>query len=161
MDTLLKTLGDRLSNFFTRSVAPSSFFFVLLFFIDYFFYNEKIFDEVFIILDEINQLNSILLYIVLVVVFLAYGYINQVFSQILDNRIKENYELSDLASEYKYIEEYQNLRNKVKERAKEEYKLIFDSIDFNDYNAYQVLGKNFKQKAIFMLMKLRLFILYI
>lgn len=136
MDTFLKTLGDRLSNFFTRSVAPSSFFFVLLFFIDYFFNNEKIFDEVFIILDEINQLNSILLYVVLVVVFLAYGYINQVFSQFLDELFKKNYRTCD--------KDFINLREKVSKKFED--KEIFNYIEETDYNFYQILGKGFDTK---------------
>lgn len=147
MEILFHNIANRLTNFFTRSVAPSSVFFVLLFFVDYFFNNEKIFDEVFIYFDEISHLNKILLYVVLVLIFLSYGYINQVFSQILDNTIKENYEFSDLASEYNYIKEYQKLRNKVKAKAIKEYRDIFESIQFNDYNAYLVLGKEFNFKG--------------
>lgn len=136
MENIFCKLSERLISFFTRSVAPSSFFFILLFFIDCFFNNEKIFDEVFIILDEINQLNSILLYVVLVVVFLAYGYINQIFSQFLDEFFKGDYKTCNL--------DFKNLRKEVCKRI--EKKEVFKHIEKTDYNFYQVLGKNLNTK---------------
>ena len=70
--------------------------------------------------------------------FLAYGYVNQIFSQVLDNFIKKNYEF-DLSS--KSHNEYKSLRKKVKEKLSSSEKEILDVIGFHDYNAYQVLGK--------------------
>lgn len=147
MDKFFEQFGNRFIGFFTRSVAPSSVFFILLFLVDYLLNNEQIFDEVFCILSEINQLNKILFYSVLVLIFLSYGYINQIFSQFLDNRIKGNYELDNLRNENFHIDEYIKLREKVKKKAEEKYSEIFSCLTFNDYNAYQVLGKKFNPKS--------------
>ena len=68
--------------------------------------------------------------------FLAYGYINQILSQFLDNKIKDNYDDSD--------DEYNSLRTKVEDKLNVREKEVFKSITFNDYNAYQVLGNNLK-----------------
>lgn len=138
MDKIFEILGNRLANFFTRSVAPSSFFFVLLFFNDTFFNEGDLSYEIFCRLTEINQINSVLTYIVLVVIFLAYGYINQLFTQILDNQIKSNYDFCD--------HNFFKLRGKVHSRIKKDTNLkqIFNVIGFNDYNSYQVLGKDIK-----------------
>mgnify|MGYP005988496913 CR=1 FL=1 len=138
MEEIFKILGNRLASFFTRSVSPSSFFFVLLFLNDTFFNEGGLSYEVFCRLTDINQINSVLLYVVLIVVFLAYGYINQLFTQILDNQIKNNYESCD----YDFLK----LRGKIHTIIKKNTSLkqIFNVIGFNDYNAYQVLGKDIK-----------------
>lgn len=140
MDFILK----RLSNFFIRSVAPSSIFFVLLFFNDKFYNNSNIYNEFIKHIIQIKDINEVFLYVVLTIIFLAYGYINQIFSQVLDNAIKKNYEF-DLSS--KTHNEYKLLRAKAKEKLSNSEKEIFDVMDFHDYNAYQVLGKVLKNNT--------------
>ena len=44
--------------------------------------------------EELKNIDNILLYVILTILFLSYGYINQIFSQILDNLIKKNYCIS-------------------------------------------------------------------
>ena len=176
---------DRFSNFFVRSVAPSSIFFVLLFFNDMYFNDSKIKDAVvnvtkaedkkenskeislniknLKISDDNQQIlitidkstisedikksekndtksneNINIIYIFMVFIFMAYGYINQILTQILDNFIKSNYEF---CLEDENQKEYKNLRNKVYLKLTLVKKDIFSVIKFNDYNAYQVLGK--------------------
>lgn len=138
MNSIFQKLSDRFTNFFTRSVAPSSIFFVLLFFNDKFYNNSNIYNEFIKYIIQIKDINEVFLYVVLTIIFLAYGYVNQIFSQVLDNAIKKNYEF-DLSS--KTHNEYKSLREKVKEKLSTSEKEIFDLIDFHDYNAYQVLGK--------------------
>lgn len=138
MDKFLEKFADRFIGFFTRSVAPSSIFFVLLFFNDKFYNNSNIYNDFIEYITQIKDINEIFLYVVLTIIFLAYGYTNQIFSQILDNFIKKDYEF-DLSS--KSHEQYKSLRGKVKEKLSTSEKEIFEIIDFHDYNAYQVLGK--------------------
>jgi hypothetical protein len=138
LDSIFQKLSDRFTNFFTRSVAPSSIFFVLLFFNDKFYNNSNIYNEFIKYIIKIKDINEVFLYVVLTIIFLAYGYVNQIFSQVLDNAIKKNYEF-DLFS--KTHNEYKLLREKVKEKLSTSEKEIFDVMDFHDYNAYQVLGK--------------------
>lgn len=126
---------DRFSNFFVRSVAPSSIFFVLLFFNDKFFNNSEYYFQFILFVTELKKIDNILLYIILTIIFLSYGYINQIISQILDNLIKENYDFCDT----KFTTLRKNVENKY-----DDVKKIFTAIDFNDYNAYQVLGKDIK-----------------
>ena len=138
MDKFLEKFADRFIGFFTRSVAPSSIFFVLLFFNDKFYNNSNIYNEFIKYIIQIKDINEVFLYVVLTIMFLAYGYVNQIFSQVLDNAIKKNYEF-DLSS--KSHNEYKLLREKVKEKLSSSEKEILDVIGFHDYNAYQVLGK--------------------
>ena len=136
MEKLFEKLGDRLSNFFTRSVAPSSVFFILLFFNDMYFNNSNIYNQFVCYITKINTINPVLLYIILVVIFLAYGYINQILSQLLDNFIKSDYSVID--------DEFKKLRIKLKESLSLKEKELFKILEFNDYNAYQVLGNKIK-----------------
>jgi hypothetical protein len=138
LDKIFQNLAERFTNFFTRSVAPSSIFFVLLFFNDKFYNCSNIYNEFIKYITQIKDINQIFLYVVLTIIFLAYGYTNQIFSQILDNLIKKNYEF-DLSS--KSHKQYKSLREKVKEKLSTSEKEIFEVMDFHDYNAYQVLGK--------------------
>ena len=132
-------LIERFTNFFTRSVAPSSIFFVLLYFNDMFFNDGCLFCDFQIFLEKVKSIHDVFLYVCLVLLFLAYGYINQIFSQSLDNFIKKNYDFCD--------NEFSTLREKVKNRLNEKEKEILDAIGFNDYNAYQVLGKDVKTSS--------------
>ena len=113
MDKFLEKFADRFIGFFTRSVAPSSVFFALLFFNDKFYNNSNIYNEFIKYIIQIKDINEVFLYVVLTIMFLAYGYVNQIFSQVLDNAIKKNYEF-DLSS--KSHNEYKLLREKVKEK---------------------------------------------
>ncbi len=136
MDESIKKLTERFTNFFTRSVAPSSIFFVLLYFNDRFFNDGNWFKEFLCFLEDVKSIHDIFLYILLVLFFLAYGYINQILSQLLDNLIKENYADSD--------EEYTTLRKKVVEKFTQKYNNWKDNaiIYLNDYNLYQILAKD-------------------
>lgn len=136
MEKLFEKLGDRLTNFFTRSVAPSSIFFILLFFNDMYFNDSYIYNDFICFIKEANSINGIYLYIVFIIIFLSYGYINQILTQLLDNFIKISYTIID--------EEFINLRLKVESSLSEKEKEIFEVIGFNDYNAYQILGKDIK-----------------
>lgn len=127
---------ERFSNFFVRSVAPSSIFFVLLFFNDMYFNESKLYKLLFSFIRELKEIDINLVYVILVLIFLGYGYINQILTQILDNFIKRNYEFCD----YKFTKLRRTVENKC-EGVKND---IFTAIDFNDYNAYQVLGKDIK-----------------
>lgn len=129
---------DRFSNFFVRSFAPSSIFFILLFFNDLFFNESKLFKLLFSFTKELKDIDINLVYLILVLIFLSYGYINQILTQILDNFIKSNYEF---CIEDENHNEYKNFRCKVYKKLTLVEKDIFSVIKFNDYNAYQVLGK--------------------
>lgn len=183
---------DRFSNFFVRSVAPSSIFFVLLFFNDMYFNDSKIKDvvvnitkaedkketpkeislnikdlknsddkqQIVVTIDKLSISDNVkksdndkskdtdiksnenpninLIYVFMAFIFIAYGYLNQILTQILDNFIKSNYEF---CIEDKNHNEYRNFRSKVYENLTLIEKDIFSIIEFNDYNAYQVLGK--------------------
>lgn len=132
---------ERFSNFFVRSVAPSSIFFVLLFFNDMYFNESKLYKLLFSFIRELKEIDINLVYVILVLIFLGYGYINQILTQILDNFIKRNYEF---CVEYKNHDEYKKFRSKVYKKLTLIEKDIFSIIEFNDYNAYQVLGKVLK-----------------
>lgn len=133
MNDGLKKLTDRFTNFFTRSVAPSSIFFVLLYFNDRFFNHGCWFEKFLCFLEDVKSIHDVFLYICLVLLFLAYGYINQMFSQLFDDFIKDNYTSNN--------SELCKLREKVKLNLQQKEKSIFEVVKFNDYNAYQVLGK--------------------
>jgi hypothetical protein len=138
-------LIERFTNFFTRSVAPSSIFFVLLYFNDMFFNDGCLFCDFQIFLNNAKSIHDVFLYICLVLLFLAYGYINQIFSQFLDNLIKKNYCIfSNRFFEKCCDGEYRKLKLRVNEKLTKKENAIFSAIDFNDYNAYQVLGKEVK-----------------
>ena len=136
MDRVFDNIAKRFIGFFTRSVVPSSIFFVLLFFNDSAFHSSKIYNQFMSRIGELQTIDSILVYMALTVLFLSYGYLNQMLSQIMDNFIRNNYDRRD--------KEFCELRDKVKIQCNqnETVKQIFTVIDFNDYNAYQVLGKN-------------------
>ena len=179
---------DRFSNFFVRSVAPSSIFFVLLFFNDMYFNNSEICkkvvasfvkaedkketpkevslnikdlkitednQQIVMTIDKLSVSDNVkksddkskdtdtksnenpninLIYVFMALIFIAYGYVNQILSQFLDNFIKVNYDFCD--------REFTTLRAKVKAKLNQQTKEIFQAIEFNDYNAYQVLGKD-------------------
>lgn len=145
MDTIFQNLSERFTNFFTRSVTPSSIFFVLLFFNDKFYNNGEVYLQFICFIKKFQTIDNILLYIILVILFLSYGYINQIFSQILDNFFKKNYCLfSNFMFEKCFDKKFSDLRIKVKDELNEKEKAVLDKIDFNDYNAYQVLGKKIK-----------------
>lgn len=89
--------------------------------------------------------NINLIYIFMAFVFMAYGYVNQILTQILDNLIKSNYCLFSIFKfEICCDKKFNSLKSKVKNRLDEKEKTILDKIIFNDYNAYQVLGKEIK-----------------
>lgn len=136
MQDAIKILAQRFTNFFTRSVAPSSLFFVLLYFNDRFFNDGYFFGEFLCFLDQVKSIHDVILYICLVLILLAYGYINQIFSQFLDNFIKENYDDND--------KEYNELRKKVIKKVIKKSTIWKDDaiIALNDYNLYQILGKD-------------------
>lgn len=136
MNDGLKKLTDRFTNFFTRSVAPSSIFFVLLYFNDRFFNHGCWFEKFLCFLEDAKSIHDVFLYICLVLLFLAYGYINQMFSQLLDNFIKKNYDDSD--------DEYNKLRQKVVEKFTKKNVIWKNDgiIALNDYNLYQILAKD-------------------
>ena len=138
MDKFLEKFTDRFIGFFTRSVAPSSIFFVLFFFNDKFFNCSEIYFQFICFVKELQTIDNVLLYVILTILFLSYGYVNQIFSQILDNFIKRDYDFCD--------SEFTTLRKKVEKKSDkiQNEKQIFTAIDFNDYNAYQVLGKDIK-----------------
>jgi len=127
---------DRLSNFFTRNIAPSSIFFILFFFNDLYFNNSTIYNNSILFFSKIHTINSIFLYIVLVIIFLSYGYVNQILSQLLDNFIKNDYSIID--------KEFIKLRSEVKKNLIGKQKELTKIIDLNDYNIYQIIGKNIK-----------------
>jgi hypothetical protein len=143
LDKFLEKFTDRFIGFFTRSVAPSSIFFVLLFFNDKFFNCSEIYFQFICFVKELQSIDNILLYVILTILFLSYGYVNQIFSQILDNFIKNNY---CLFSNFMFAKccdgKFNFLRAKVKINLDKKEKAILDKIEFNDYNAYQVLGKD-------------------
>ncbi len=136
MDKFLEKFADRFIGFFTRSVAPSSIFFVLLFFNDKFFNCSEIYFQFISFIKELQSIDNILLYVILTILFLSYGYVNQIFSQILDNLIKENYDDND--------DKYNNLRDKVKIKFTTEFDdWKEDAVIFlNDYNLYQILSRD-------------------
>ncbi len=179
---------ERFSNFFVRSVAPSSIFFVLLFFNDMYFNGSEIKnavvnitkaedkketpkeislnikdlkisedkEQIIVTIDKLSISDNIkksddkskdtitksnenpninLIYIFIALIFIAYGYVNQILTQILDNFIKSNYDNDDV--------EFKSLREKVKTKFIEENNtLLKDENEFlNDYNLYQILGR--------------------
>ncbi|MGM0609193.1 MAG: hypothetical protein ACQESP_12350 [Candidatus Muiribacteriota bacterium] len=126
-------LSTKFTNFFTRSVAPSSVFFMLLFFNDLVFNEQQLYETALYHLSEVKNIDEVLLYGVLVLIFLAYGYINQLCTQYLDECMKENYTKEP---------EFQNLRKKVEAQFSVNEKVVFDAITVHDYNLYQVLGKD-------------------
>lgn len=143
MDKIVTLLGERFLNFFTRSVAPSSIFFVLLFFNDKLFNGGRLYLQFTQFLQNSSKINEIYFYVCLVLIFLTYGYINQLFSQILDNFIKKNYCcFSNYFFEKCGDKHFYQLREKVKTKLNEKENEIFEAIEFTDYNAYQVLGKD-------------------
>lgn len=133
MDQILEKLGSRFLGFFTRSVAPSSVFFILLFFNDMYFNNSEILKYT---KDSIISLKSIdlsIVYIVIVIVFLSYGFINQCLSQLQDEFIKNDYTNCD--------ESFIDLREEVKSKLESSEGSILEKVNFTDYNFYQVLGR--------------------
>lgn len=80
--------------------------------------------------------NINLIYIFMAFIFMAYGYVNQILTQILDNSIKENYDDSD--------DKYTNLRDKVKMKFTIEFNDWKEDgvIILNDYNLYQILSRD-------------------
>ena len=133
MEEIFKILGNRLASFFTRSVAPSSFFFVLLFFNDVYFNNYEIFKYLKKISDVIKNTDLNLLYLSIIILFLSYGYLNQLLSQLQDDFIKGNYSENT---------EYVLLRDKAFKSLDEKIQTLVNDIDYNDYNLYQILGKD-------------------
>ncbi len=131
MDKIFEIIGVRFVGFFTRSVAPSSIFFILFFIIDMIYSHNKYFYTFLFHMGDIERVNEILLYTCLVLIFLSYGYINAILSQLLDYFFKENYSKG---------KELNSLREQVNNLVKNKY--VFKNIDFTDYNAYQVLGKD-------------------
>lgn len=131
MDKIVTLLGERFLNFFTRSVAPSSIFFVLLFFNDNLFNHGAVYLQFTEFLQNVLKINEIYLYVCLVLLFLAYGYINQIATQFLDNFIKGDY-CDNL--------EFKELRELVKGTLTEQEKKVLKVIGYSDYNLYQVLG---------------------
>ena len=125
---------DRFSNFFVRSVAPSSIFFVLLFFYDSFLNQNLFYEKITFFLTEISDIDKTFLYICLVLIFLAYGYLNQILTQFLDNFIKENYDEED--------EEFNQLREKAKIKFLKNKNPISDILPVNDYNLYIFLSSD-------------------
>ncbi len=147
MDKFLEKFADRFIGFFTRSVAPSSIFFVLLFFNDKFFNCAEIYIQFIYFVKELKNIDNILLYVILTILFLSYGYINQIFSQILDNLIKKNYCISSNHFFEKCLDKHfkkLKIRTAIKVSKDIKFRNIFNEIGFNDYNAYQVLGKDIK-----------------
>ena len=147
MDKFLEKFADRFIGFFTRSVAPSSIFFVLLFFNDKFFNCSEIYFQFISFIKELQSIDNILLYVILTILFLSYGYVNQIFSQILDNLIKKNYcILSNRFFEKCLDKHFKRLKIQTAIKISKDIKFrnIFNEIGFNDYNAYQVLGKDIK-----------------
>lgn len=133
MEKLFEKLGDRLSNFFTRSVTPSSIFFILLFFNDMYFNNYVIFKYIQKLSDIIKLTDLNLLYLAIIIIFLSYGYINQLLSQLQDEFIKDNYS-KDCRFTF--------LRDEVLKNIDENKTKLLETIGKNDYNLYQVLGKD-------------------
>lgn len=133
MEKLFEKLGDRLSNFFTRSVAPSSVFFILLFFNDMYFNNYEIFKYIQKLSDIIKLTDLNLLYLAIIIIFLSYGYINQLLSQLQDELIKDNYSKDC---------NFTFLRDEVLKNIDEKKIKLLELIGKNDYNLYQVLGKD-------------------
>ncbi|MCX6051248.1 MAG: hypothetical protein NTZ60_01930 [Campylobacterales bacterium] len=133
MNEIFKTFFDRFTNFFTRSVAPSSVFFVVLFFNDKYFNNNETYCASLNYLHMFVEIDKIFLYICLILVFLAYGYINQIFTQLLDEFIKDDY-CDSL--------EFKDLREKVKSNLSDIQNNILKTINYSDYSFYQVLAKD-------------------
>ncbi len=133
---MFQELINRFTNFFTRSVAPSSIFFVLLYFNDMFVNNGNLFIGFLQFLKNVKSIHDVFLYICLVLLFLAYGYINQIFSQFLDNLIKENYDDWD--------DGYNKLRKAVISKFTKKNAMWQDDaiISLNDYNLYQILSRD-------------------
>ena len=145
MDKFLEKFTDRFIGFFTRSVAPSSIFFVLFFFNDKFFNCSEIYFQFICFVKELQTIDNVLLYVILTIFFLSYGYVNQIFSQILDNLIKKNYcILSNHFFEKCFDKHFSKLKIQAAIKVSKDIKFrnIFNEIGFNDYNAYQVLGKD-------------------
>jgi len=190
---------DRFSNFFVRSVAPSSIFFVLLFFNDMYFNESKIKDAVvnatkaedkketskeislnikdLKISDDKEQIvitidkstiasdvkktekdkskdtaeksdenpNINLIYIFITILFIAYGYLNQILTQIVDYTIKKNFCLfSNKFFDICFDCEFEELRKSVQDSLKDDndYKKVYKLLDFNDSSIYEYLGKD-------------------
>lgn len=133
MKDIFSPLIKRFLNFFTRSVAPSSLFFVLLYFNDLLFNNSNLFKYIKENIILIKTIDISFIYIILIIVFLSYGFLNQILSQIQDEFLKGNYNFCD--------NEFVNLRKKVLESQNNN---IFSFIEKNDYNLYQILGKKTK-----------------
>lgn len=134
MNEILKPLSSRFTNFFTRSVAPSSLFFVLLFFNDLLFNQSKIYCTTINYFEHFKSLDTNFFYIVLILIFLAYGFVNQITSQLQDECIKVNYEQCDY--------EFKSLRNEVVNKLNDKQTKTLEIIGETDYNLYQVLGKD-------------------
>lgn len=137
MDQIFKILGNKLANFFTRSVAPSSAFFVLFFVNDMIFNNYEIFRYLKKIADVIKSTDLNLLYLSIIIIFLCYGYLNQLLSQLQDEFIKANYSKNT---------EYVALRDKVLTSLSDNIRGLVNQIGYNDYNLYQILGKDIEDK---------------
>lgn len=125
---------ERFSNFFVRSVVPSSIFFVLLFFYDSFLNQKLFYEKITFFLTEISDIDKTLLYICLALIFLAYGYLNQILTQFLDNFIKENYDEED--------EKFNQLRTETKIKFLKNKNPISDILSLNDYNLYIFLSSD-------------------
>jgi len=126
-----KPLINRFENFFTRSLAPSSIFFVLLFFSDMFFNNSMGYGKVIEFLQKARSIDITLFYLFVVLALLTYGYVNQIVMQLFDYFIKEDY-CDSL--------EFKELREEVKRRLSETEKKVLGVVGYTDYNLYQVLG---------------------
>lgn len=86
---------SRITDFFIRAVAPSSFFITILYFNDLFFNDSKYFCSFINLALTLTEIDNLLLYSVLIFSILSYGYINQLFSQFIDEFIKHNYYFID------------------------------------------------------------------
>lgn len=138
MGKIIELIGGRFVDFFTRSVAPSSIFFILLFFNDMYFNDSMIYIDFLCYLNELKSLDSFTLLTALILLFLSYGYVNAILSQFLDYMINWNYTWLDK----KFIELRDEVKKVINANLDSKEKLVLDKIDFNDYNAYQVLGKD-------------------
>ena len=192
---------DRFSNFFVRSVAPSSIFFVLLFFNDMYFNDSKIKDAVvnvtkaedkkenskeislniknLKISDDNQQIlitidkstisedikksentdskskkddtksnenpNINLIYIFITILFIAYGYLNQILTQIIDYMINKNYcFLNNTFFNFCFDCDLEKLRKAVRTKLENDnyYKEVQQLLEFHDSNMYEYLGKD-------------------
>lgn len=134
MDIAIKLLIERFLGFFTRSVAPSSLFIVLLCLVDYFFQDKVIINLLIDALRKCKEIGDVVFYIYIVMLLLTYGYINQVLTQFLDNFIKENYDDND--------SDFKNLRKAViaKFEQSDADDTLKNIIEKKDYMLYLLLS---------------------